>query len=631
MNRLFLLFYSTPYILDEMGMGKTIQTITTMLDNRPKLQHIKPLSKHSPSAPDFQERIKEDILWKDALKDCRHNLKMADVPDKVLVTKKKKGVEPIGARGGTLVVCPLIALTQWQEEIKKFTEENALTVCIYHGNNRQKMCPREILCKYDVVITTYQVLEADFRKMVSPNKVKCPNCNRAFKMDKLGVHLKYFCGETAQRTEAQSRQRRTAGSSRGGTSSNKKKKSMKSEPTKAASKKSSKTSQVQKKKAKKVIRASSTKGYDSDSDLSVPDDLDLTSKRPSRAAAQKAKRKLTDSSKDWANGNEGDSDSFSGDNQYSSDDESSDDSLSPIHSAAATKGKIQMSNADHVESFSSDDEDDSDSEDDAAVVRSQKRQKLALSMVKQSTKKKFPPKKGPGKAKKTKKKSAPADDDSDDDDPLKDIDMEALKEKAMEGYKESVLHTICWWRIVLDEAHMIKSRSSSTSSAAFHMTGIHRWCLSGTPLQNRVGELYSLIRFLRIDPMAHYFCRRDGCGCKSIYYRMDHGKCRDCGCGSTQHFSHFNKHVLNVIQREGYTGDGRRAMMKLKEEVLDRCLLRRTKESRAEDLKLPPRTVIIKPIRLHPREEDFYNALYTQTKSSFDDYVAEGTLLNNYA
>jgi len=131
--------------------------------------------------------------------------------------------------------------------------------------------------------------------------------------------------------------------------------------------------------------------------------------------------------------------------------------------------------------------------------------------------------------------------------------------------------------------------------------------------------------------MAHYCCRRQGCDCKSIYYRMDHGKCRDCGHASSQHFSHFNKHVLNVIQREGYTGDGRRAMMKLKVEVLDKCLLRRTKESRAEDMNLPPRVVIIKPIRLHPREEDFYNALYTQTKSSFDDYVAEGTLLNNYA
>lgn len=72
-------------------------------------------------------------------------------------------------------------------------------------------------------------------------------------------------------------------------------------------------------------------------------------------------------------------------------------------------------------------------------------------------------------------------------------------------------------------------------------------------------------------------------------------------------------------------------MMKLKAEVLDKCLLRRTKESRAEDMNLPPRVVTIKPIRLHPREEDFYNALYTESKSSFDDYVAEGSILNNYA
>merc|ERR1719361_868158 len=71
--------------------------------------------------------------------------------------------------------------------------------------------------------------------------------------------------------------------------------------------------------------------------------------------------------------------------------------------------------------------------------------------------------------------------------------------------------------------------------------------------------------------------------------------------------------------------------MKLKNEVLDKCLLRRTKESRAEDMNLPPRFVTIKTIRLHPREEDFYNALYTQTKSSFNDYVSDGTLLNNYA
>jgi DNA repair protein RAD16 len=84
-------------------------------------------------------------------------------------------------------------------------------------------------------------------------------------------------------------------------------------------------------------------------------------------------------------------------------------------------------------------------------------------------------------------------------------------------------------------------------------------------------------------------------------------------------------------QRGGYQGEGRKAIFKLKTEVLDKSLLRRTKQSRAEDMKLPPRIVTIRTIRLHPIEEDFYNALYTQTKSSFDDYVTQGTLLNNYA
>jgi DNA repair protein RAD16 len=112
---------------------------------------------------------------------------------------------------------------------------------------------------------------------------------------------------------------------------------------------------------------------------------------------------------------------------------------------------------------------------------------------------------------------------------------------------------------------------------------------------------------------------------------MMNGKCKDCGHGSIQHYSHFNKHILNPIQRDGYAHDGRRAMFTLKNEILDKCLLRRTKETRAEDMNLPPRNVTIKAVRLHPVEEDFYNALYTQTTSSFNDYVADGTLLNNYA
>jgi DNA repair protein RAD16 len=35
-------------------------------------------------------------------------------------------------------------------------------------------------------------------------------------------------------------------------------------------------------------------------------------------------------------------------------------------------------------------------------------------------------------------------------------------------------------------------------------------------LQNRVTELYSLIRFLRIYPYPHYFCNK--CDCSSLDY-----------------------------------------------------------------------------------------------------------------
>jgi DNA repair protein RAD16 len=156
---------------DEMGMGKTLQTIVTILDNRPKLQHVKAGTKHPPAAPDLDARKREDGLWQESLKSWNHEMEMCNVPKKLLRNTKRGGA-PMGARAGTMVVCPVIALYQWQEEIKKFTEGTALSVGIYHGPNRAAQNPREVLCKYDVVLTTYQVLEADFRKMVSPNKVR---------------------------------------------------------------------------------------------------------------------------------------------------------------------------------------------------------------------------------------------------------------------------------------------------------------------------------------------------------------------------------------------------------------------------------------------------------------------------
>ena len=144
----FLCFYL------EMGMGKTIQTIVTILDNRSKLQHCTPGVKH----PDAEKEVRqaEEERWSKHHEEWKHEMKMNNVPNSVLPksTSKQAGG---GFRAGTLVICPVIALSQWKSEIEKFTEAGTLKVGIYHGPNRASEMPREMMCKYDVVLTTYQV------------------------------------------------------------------------------------------------------------------------------------------------------------------------------------------------------------------------------------------------------------------------------------------------------------------------------------------------------------------------------------------------------------------------------------------------------------------------------------------
>ncbi|KAI9505438.1 DNA repair protein rad16 [Coemansia spiralis] len=210
-------------------------------------------------------------------------------------------------------------------------------------------------------------------------------------------------------------------------------------------------------------------------------------------------------------------------------------------------------------------------------------------------------------------------------------ERQGFRQKGMLRKETSVLHTVDWFRIVMDEAHNLKDRSSNSARAAFLLKAQHTWSLTGTPLHNRVGELYSLIRLTKVDPFSMYFCHE--CECKSLHWNFTHSNshCSQCGHLYTRHFCYWNLHVLKPIQTNLASSPESRMGFKKLGKLLDNVMLRRTKVERAEDLGLPPRIVVTRRDKFNPAEEDYYMSLFTDYQREFDTYAHHGTVLNNYA
>ncbi len=134
--------------------------------------------------------------------------------------------------------------------------------------------------------------------------------------------------------------------------------------------------------------------------------------------------------------------------------------------------------------------------------------------------------------------------------------------------------------VVLDEAQYIKNPRSKMAQAACKLDAQHRLCLSGTPIENHLGELWSLMHFL----VPGFLGTEDA----------------------------FNKRFRTPIEKDGDAD--RNALLKQRVAPL---ILRRTKDQVAKEL--PPKTELVHLIELNTGQKD----LYETVRATMDKRVRE--------
>jgi len=127
-----------------------------------------------------------------------------------------------------------------------------------------------------------------------------------------------------------------------------------------------------------------------------------------------------------------------------------------------------------------------------------------------------------------------------------------------------------WHLVVLDEAQNIKNANTYAAEVAAALNARHRLCLSGTPMENNLGELWSLFHFL----MPGFL-------------------------GSQRRFDDMFR---RPIEKQGDT----QALQRLRARVTP-FMLRRTKDLVAHEL--PPKLETVMRVELSGRQADLYETI----------------------
>ncbi|XP_052201128.1 uncharacterized protein LOC127807364 isoform X2 [Diospyros lotus] len=147
------------------------------------------------------------------------------------------------------------------------------------------------------------------------------------------------------------------------------------------------------------------------------------------------------------------------------------------------------------------------------------------------------------------------------------------------------LTRIYWWRVCLDEAQMVESSVTAATEMALRLHTKHRWCISGTPIQRNLDDLYGLLRFLKACPFD------------------------------------VQKWWIEVIRDPYERGDIE--AMQFTHKFFKQIMWRSSKGHVADELQLPPQEESLTWLSFSPIEEHFYQRQH-ETCVSYAREVIEG-------
>ncbi|KAG6213202.1 DNA helicase rad5 [Claviceps purpurea] len=159
------------------------------------------------------------------------------------------------------------------------------------------------------------------------------------------------------------------------------------------------------------------------------------------------------------------------------------------------------------------------------------------------------------------------------------------------------LFSLKFFRVILDEAHHIKNRVAKTSRACYDLCAHHRWVLTGTPIVNKLEDLFSLVRFLGVEPWCNFSFWKS-----FITVPFEAGN--------------FVR-ALDVVQT-----------------VLQPLVMRRTKDMKTPDgqplVPLPPKRIDIVDVEMTKQERDIYDYIFSRAQRTLSRNVEAGTVMKAF-